>query len=291
MGQLRIYLPPPTDWQAFQDLVAQIASMQYIPESVQPYGRQGQRQNGVDIYAETGLRQKVGIQCKETKSRLNEEAIKTEADKAKDFSQKLDLFVVATTERTDKVLQDYVMKLNSSGEYSFRIRIDFWDDFQNYLNLCGMALNSCYDDYRNAFGKTDESHHLECLGAAFNRPAFKDDFLHERDYEAFGNALAETMRLFSIGIVRDRWSSIGIIQTVPLRSLPDGEYKSDVKKVDDMLSKMYQEYIADSKKLSNDYRYAQDRAGHYNIARRKLLNHLNNMLTAANLQPIAFRYA
>ena len=291
MGQLRIYLPPPTDWQAFQDLVAQIASMQYIPESVQPYGRQGQRQNGVDIYAETGLRQKVGIQCKETKSRLNEEAIESEADKAKGFSQKLDLFVVATTERTDKVLQDFVMKLNNSGKYSFRIRIDFWDDFQNYLNLCGMALNSCYDDYRNAFRKTDESHHLECLSAAFNRPAFKDDFLHERNYEDFGNALAETMRLFSIGIVRDRWSSIGIIQTVPLRSLPDGEYKSDVKKIDDMLSKMYQEYIADSKKLSNDYRYAQDRAGHYNIARRKLLNHLNNMLTAANLQPIAFRYA
>jgi hypothetical protein len=51
----------------------------------------------------------------------------------------------------------------------------------------------------------------------------------------FGEALADTMRLFSIGIVRDRWSSIGVIQTAPLRSLPDGEYKSAVKKIDAML--------------------------------------------------------
>ena len=113
-------------------------------------------------------------------------------------------------------------------------------------------------------------------------------FLHERNYEDFGDALAETMRLFSIGTVRDRWSSIGIIQTAPPRSLPNGEYKSDVKKIDDMLSKMY---IADAKRLSNDYGNAQDRAGHYNIAGRKLLTHLNNMLREANLQPIVFRYA
>jgi len=265
--------------------------MKYVPESVQQYGRQGQRQNGIDIYAENGLGQKIGIQCKETKNRLNKSVIEDEANAAKDFTQKLDVFIIATTERSDARLQDSVMELNRSGQFSFRIRVDFWDDFQNYLYQCGMVLNSCYDHYRKAFGRTDESHHLECLGAAFNRPAFRDDFLNERNYGDFGEALADTMRLFSIGIVRDRWSSIGVIQTAPLRSLPDGEYKSAVKKIDDMLSKMYQEYIADAKKLSSDHRYAQDRAGHYNIARRKMLTHLNEMLTAASLQPIDFQYA
>jgi hypothetical protein len=291
LGQLKIYLPPPSNWQDFQDLVAQIASMQYVPESVQQYGRQGQRQNGIDIFAENGAGQKIGIQCKETKKRLDKQEIENEAKAARGFTQKLDLFIIATTQRSDARLLDSVMELNNCGQFSFTIRIEFWDDFQHYLNQCGMVLNSCYDNYRKAFEKTDESHHLECLGAAFNRPAFRDDFLHERNYEDFGEALAETMRLFSIGIVRDRWSSIGIIQTAPLRSLPDGEYKSAVKKIDDMLSKMYQEYIADAKNLSRDHRYAQDRAGHYNIARRRLLNHLNKMLTAANLQPIAFQYA
>ena len=151
MNQLKIYLPPPSNWQDFQDLVAQIATMQYVPESVQSYGRQGQRQNGVDIYAESGAGQKIGIQCKETKKGLNKRQIEDEANAAKGFSQKLDLFVIATTERNDRPLLDYVMELNNSHQFSFMIRIQFWDEFQHYLNQCGMVLNSCYDDYRKAF--------------------------------------------------------------------------------------------------------------------------------------------
>jgi hypothetical protein len=65
------------------------------------YGRLGQRQNGVDVYAEDRFGKKIGIQCKETKSVLADGEIRQEADKARSFPQKLDLFILATTDRTD----------------------------------------------------------------------------------------------------------------------------------------------------------------------------------------------
>jgi hypothetical protein len=288
MSQRKIYLPPPSNWQDFQDLVVQIASMQY--ESSQDYGRIGQRQNGVDVYAETWDKKKIGIQCKETKGELNEKVVEKDAEDAKSFSQKLDLFIIATTDRRDARLQDWVIELNNSGRFPFGIRVDFWDDFQNYINQSAMVFNSCYEHYRTAFQQTDETHHLECIQTAFDRPAFKDDFLHERNYDSFGEALAETMRLFSIGVLRDRWSSVGIIQTVPLHALPTGKYKASIKKINDMVEKLYRDYIADARRFTSDHRYAQERAGHYNIERRKLLNTLNKMLSTARLLPVAFHY-
>jgi hypothetical protein len=291
MAQLKIYLPPPANWQDLQDLVVQIAKMQYVPDSVQDFGRQGQSQFGLDAFAEDGDGRKIGFQCKETKGKLKLQTVEEEADKATTYSQKLDLLIIATTARRDGPLQVAVNLLNDSRKYRFRIRVDFWDTLQHYINQSAMVLNSCYEQYRTAFQVSDESHHLECLCAAFDRPAFRDDFRNERNYADFGEALAETMRLFSIGIVRDRCSSIGVIQTVPIRSLPDGKYKTAVKKIDDMLAKMYRDYISDARRLSADSLYAENRAGHYNIARGNLLKHLNTMLVSANLPTIAFQYS
>src|ERR1039458_5374548 len=134
MSQLKIFLPPPANWQDFQSLVKDIAAIRYDPATVVEYGRQGQRQNGVDVYAEDFFGNKIGIQCKETKDVLTKGAIKSEADKATSFSQKLDLFILATTDRTDAKLQAAVITLNGSHIYSFKLRVDFWDDLINDVN-------------------------------------------------------------------------------------------------------------------------------------------------------------
>jgi hypothetical protein len=290
MSQTKIYLPPPSNWQDFQELVAQVARVQYDPDSVQEYGRQGQRQNGVDVFAEMLDKKPVGIQCKETKTKLSQTELQNDIDAAKAFVPSLNLFVIATTERRDTKFQDWVNEMNASGNYSFRIRIDFWDDFQSYINHSAMVLNSCYEAYREEFKKTDETHHLECIRTVFERPAFVDDFAYERSYREFGEALADTMRFFRIGVLRDRWSSVGIIQAVPLLSLPDGKYKASVQQISDSLESLYRMYTKDARRLDSDCRYAHDRAGHYNIERRKLLDRLNKLLTAASLPEINFRY-
>ena len=291
MGQLKIFLPPPANWQDFQSLVKDIAAIRYNPDTVIEYGRLGQRQNGVDVYAEDRFGKKIGIQCKETKSVLADGEIGREAGKARSFSQKLDLFIVATTDRTDAKLQAAVIALNDSRTYSFKIRVDFWDDLINDINRYAMVLNDCYSRYRQHFQQSDESSHLACLRIAFDRPAFKDDFLHERNYNDFEEALAATMRLFKTGFTMDRWSQIPVVQTVPMDFLPDGAYRTFVSRIESRLEKIYKSYIADKKRILADPRYAQDRAGHYNILRRELLVTLNDKLKEARLASIVFLYS
>jgi hypothetical protein len=81
-------------------LVKEIADVRYDPDTVIEYGRIGQRQNGVDVYAEDRDGKRVGIQCKETKqAKLPEKTIEEESQKAKAFNPKLDLFVLTTTMR------------------------------------------------------------------------------------------------------------------------------------------------------------------------------------------------
>lgn len=291
MNQVHIYLPAPTDWRAFQLLVKQIAESRYDPATVVEYGRQGQRQDGVDVYAEDNFGKKIGIQCKETKDKLAVADIEKEADKAKLFDQSLDLFIVATTARTDAKVQSAVMSLNASGAYSFKIRVDFWDVLVGDINRYAMVLNGCYQTYREEFQKSDESHHLACLRVAFDRPAFKDDFHSERNYADFEEALVSTKRLFRTGFTMDRWEKIPVVQTVPLEFLPDGPYKMLVSKIEGQLEKVYKAYIADKKQILADPRHAQDRAGHYNILRRELLTKLNKRLGDSGLPQIQFAYS
>lgn len=291
MNQLKIYLPPPVNWQDFQSLVRDIATSRYSPSTVIEYGGQGQRQNGVDVYARDHFENHIGIQCKETKVKLTEKSVRKEADAAKCFNPRLNLFVVATTERTNVKLQDRVNEINASTVYPFTIRVEFWNDLVNDINRYAMVLSGCYQSYRTAFQKTDESNHLECLRVAFDRPAFKDDFMHERNYEDFEEALVSTKRLLRTGFASDRWSQIPIVQTVPLESLPDGSYRTKVSAVERSLEGIYKDYIADRTKIAADSRYAGERAGHYNIQRRKLLFKLNGMLLSSGLPEIHASYA
>jgi hypothetical protein len=104
MSQIQIFTPPPTNWQDFQFLVAEIARTKYDPDSVQEFGRQGQKQYGVDVYATDYSDRKIGIQCKETKvNGLCKKIIEKEISQARNFSPMLDFYIIATTQRLEEV--------------------------------------------------------------------------------------------------------------------------------------------------------------------------------------------
>ena len=44
--------PPPANWQDFQILTLRLVEQVCDPATVREYGRQGQLQNGVDVYGE-----------------------------------------------------------------------------------------------------------------------------------------------------------------------------------------------------------------------------------------------
>ena len=286
MSQLKIYLPPPKNWQDFQDLIREIAEVRYDPATVIEYARQGQRQNGVDVYAEDTAGLRIGIQCKETKNSLTVPEVEEEIAKAKKFRPALHLFIVATTDRINPRIQAAVIKTNQKKILPFKVRVEFWDDLVGDINRFALVLNRCYQQYSSAFAKDDESQHLSCMRTAFDRPAFKDKFEHERSLTEFEEAFAATKRLFRTGLLVDRWSDATIVQAPPVDSLPVGTYRTQIMRVEKKLEQIYREFIADRTKLTKDPTYLGDRAGHYNIRRRELLNALNAILKNYEMDPI-----
>jgi hypothetical protein len=290
MQQLMIYLPPPTNWQDLQELVKNIADVQYPTGQVIAYGGIGQRQNGVDVFVINQFKKNIGIQCKEAKGKLTIATVVKEADAAFKFSPKLDIFIIATTVKTDRVLQDNINILNASNAYDFDIRIDFWNDISACINRYALVLNSCYATYKNELQKSDSSKHLACLRIAFDRLAFTEDFTYERSYENFESALIDTIRLFRTGFGIDRWTQMTVIHTIPIIFLPDGEYKNSVSNIESELDWLYDAYMKDKNKLLNDNLYAQKRAAQYNKMRGKILSLVNLELGNAKLKPITARY-
>lgn len=291
MPQLQIYLPPTDNWQDLQTLVKGIAEVRYDPATVVGYGSQGQRQNGVDIYAQDFSGNKIGIQCKETKEKLTVKMVTDEASKANSFKHQLDLFIIATTSKKDKKIQDHVIGLNNSKGYGFKVRVDFWTDLVVDINRYALVLNNFYSTYRHAFNRTNEENHLACLRVAFDRPAFTDDFKFERNYDNFESALVDTLRLFKTGFTMDRWSQIPVIQTVPTIHLPDGAYRTFVTKLESLLSAIYKTYMSEKSRLAKSSQFGDNRAGHYNILRGRVLAELNNELKLAKLLTISPLYA
>ena len=134
MKQVEIYLPPPSKWEDFETLIAEIARVKYDKDSVQKFGRRGQPQNGVDVYVLDYFKKKIGIQCKETKKSLTRPIILEEIEKVQGFSPSLDLFILATTQPTDVKVQQIVNEENERNERPFNIQIWFWDDIIEIIN-------------------------------------------------------------------------------------------------------------------------------------------------------------
>lgn len=135
-------LPVPESWKEFEALVADVMKEEWSDPYVTRNGRQGQRQDGVDIYGnpqhlDNG---RCGVQCKNTSS-ADIKLVKSEVEKAKDFSPPLDEFIFACTAPSDARLQEEVRSLadDLQDSNSFSLRIMFWDDISlalsNHRNL------------------------------------------------------------------------------------------------------------------------------------------------------------
>jgi hypothetical protein len=57
-------LPTPKSWDEFEEITLDSLKIRWSGSNLFRYGRQGQPQNGVDIYGNINLNEYVGIQCK-----------------------------------------------------------------------------------------------------------------------------------------------------------------------------------------------------------------------------------
>lgn len=98
--------------------------------SLEPYGRNGQKQYGIDLYSKA---YHYVVQCKHMIT-LRWKDILDELDKTADYPHKIDFFLVTTTARRDRNIQDklynrYFHKRSDGSE--FEVDVLYWDDIHS----------------------------------------------------------------------------------------------------------------------------------------------------------------
>lgn len=273
--------PPPSNWQDFQILTVRLVEQLCNPTTVHEYGRQGQRQDGVDVYGEMFGELHLGVQCKkmEPGKRLTLKLIKEEADKALAFSPALNTFVIATTLPEDTAPHKAVAELNEAQTYPFKITYWSWARFNDSLNRSSRLLEESYAAYAKAFGAGAELLEINALREAFDRPAFVDDFHYELNTSDFLTAVGDTVLFLQTGYLRDRISGQLLRGSYPLEMLPEGEFKKLRTKLLTELKKLRVEAIKDYKSDQLDASSASE----YNARRYVIIEMLNKGL--ANYGP------
>jgi len=145
-----VQLNPPGSWEEFEDICADLFMRQWNDPDAVRYGRQGQRQNGVDIYGkEDG--DDVGAQCKKKSiwpvTELTTTDVDEEVEKAKKFSPRLKKYIIATTAPSDARIIDHVNAISAeNGKVGlFSVRVYSWTEIvrriQSYSDLYEKHFN------------------------------------------------------------------------------------------------------------------------------------------------------
>lgn len=131
-------IPPPKSWDEFEDIVLSAAKLRWKSTDFFRNGRQGQRQDGVDVFGNSNEGMMIGIQCKNTIHRLSEDVVCSEIKKAESFEPTLGALYIATTSSRDAALQESIRKISKERRIAgkFFVEILFWEDIE-----CALALD------------------------------------------------------------------------------------------------------------------------------------------------------
>lgn len=117
----------PNNWDLFEDLVCDLVRQEFKNPNFQRYGRQGQAQNGIDIFGVTG-NGLIGIQCKNLTKKLTPKIVRDIIRDARNFSPTLTTLVIATTSSRDNKAFDACIEANQNPDNLFETTIWFWQD-------------------------------------------------------------------------------------------------------------------------------------------------------------------
>ena len=150
-------IPPPKNWQDFEDLCCDLWRAIWKDPNTQKNGRQGQIQHGVDIYGRPNQETLwAGVQCKGkgnyNNELLTEQEVENEVVKAKSFEPKLSEFIIATTAPKDIKIETLARKITEKHLRNdlFSVHIWGWEDIVNRLgdfpNVIEKHYNWLYQD-------------------------------------------------------------------------------------------------------------------------------------------------
>ncbi len=199
-----INIATPKNWQDFEDICFLLWKSIWGDPACHKNGRQGQLQNGVDIYGRDIHDKYVGVQCKGKNgnygSKLKEKELIDECNNAASFVPKLSSFIMATTSPRDVEIQKVCRVTNESKKYDFSIDVWAWDDIAEEIKYRPQIMDRYYGTIKEAsllntitIPSTTES--CNKLQAFFSRPGLfvnlnKEDIdvLYNLAYELAINA-------------------------------------------------------------------------------------------------------
>lgn len=141
---------PPRSWDEFEAITCSSAKNRWNNPDFTRHGRQGQRQDGVDVYGNDNEGKLVGLQCKNTISGVTEAVIAEEIENAEAFKPALTHLYIATTADTDRKAQSAVRNLSAAREAAgkFAVSILFWTDIWQDLTKDEPRLFQHYPQLR-----------------------------------------------------------------------------------------------------------------------------------------------
>lgn len=158
------HVAPPKGWDEFEDIVCSAAKNRWRNPDFTRHGRQGQSQDGVDVYGRDDTGQMIGLQCKNTWSGVGERTVEEEIKKAEAFKPPLAKLYIATTASTDKTIQAFVRTLSDKRRAAghFEVEILFWNDVWHDLTLEDERVYQHYPHLRPTVSATrpEPSHDL-----------------------------------------------------------------------------------------------------------------------------------
>ena len=146
-------LPPPSNWQDFEKLCCDLWSRIWEDPNTCGNGRQGQSQNGVDVFGRPQKGDKLaGVQCKGkdsyTNKALTQDKVEAEVEKAKGFQPKLSEYIIATSGPRDAKIQEVARKISEKHKSQglFSVSISSWEDIVLKLHDYPELLNKHYSE-------------------------------------------------------------------------------------------------------------------------------------------------
>lgn len=140
----------PKSWAEFEAICKDSFQLRWSNPDLSMHGRQGQVQNGVDIYGENSSGFFVGVQCKNTIDGISESLIDSECCKAEKFDPPITTLYIATTAKRDVHIQHYARKLSGDrrGKDKFPVEIVFWEDVCSDLSRDESVLRKHFPEYK-----------------------------------------------------------------------------------------------------------------------------------------------
>lgn len=143
-------IPAPKSWDEFEDITLSSAKLRWDSSDFFRHGRQGQKQNGVDIWGHDDDGRHIGVQCKNTVNRISIAVIEAEVKSAELFTSDLDHLYIATTAKRDALVQREVRRISEQRkkESKFKVNILFWDDICHDLSKDEEVFFQHYPQFR-----------------------------------------------------------------------------------------------------------------------------------------------